>query len=407
MPKTLKFPPGFLWGASTSAHQVEGGNKNDWSEWEKSELRIKNLELKGLNPDDFISGRACDSYNRYEEDFDLCVKMNNNAHRLGIEWSRVEPEEGRFNMEAIEHYRKVLSALKARNIKTVVTLWHWSNPLWLAEKGGWTNKHVSEYFSRYVELIVKELGQYIDYWVVLNEPFVHIGHGYLTGKFPPNNKLSLAKIPELLNNLVNAHKKAYDIIHKNIKNAEVSLTFLTGYVEPARKWCPVEWLLAKIMSYIRNDYFFKKIKGHFDFIGVDYYHHDRIVFYPPFVRNKNKLVSDFGWEIYPEGIYHVLKGYAKYKKPILILENGVADAKDQYRKDFIVDHLKWVHKAISEGADVRGYFHWSLLDNFEWADGYGMKFGLHEVDRKTFKRTPRPSARVYGEICRRNGIEVN
>ena len=155
--KILKFPAGFLWGASTSAYQVEGGITNDWSEWEKSEVRIKKLEKEGKKLEDYICGQACDSYNRYEEDFDLAVKLNNNAHKLGIEWSRIEPQQGEWNMKEVEHYRQVILALKKRNLKVFVCLWHWSNPLWLAQAGGWTNSKAVSYFSRYAKFMAENL----------------------------------------------------------------------------------------------------------------------------------------------------------------------------------------------------------------------------------------------------------
>lgn len=406
MSKVLKFPEGFLWGASTSPHQVEGGNVNDWSEWEKSPSRIYELKKAGKNPDDYISGRACDSYNRYEEDFDLCLNMNNNAHRLGMDWARIMPEEGKINMDEVDHYRKVLIALKKKNFKVNFTLWHWPFPVWISKMGGWSNKKTVQYFKEYSDLISRELGKYIDYWVTLNEPMLHAGHGYIDGKFPPFKKNDFLGAIFSALNLARAHKESYRIIKKNCPGAQVGITTLTGYFEPYRKWHVMDQAGAKISNYIRNNWFQDKIKGYFDFVGVNYYHHVRLSCIPPFIRNENKVVSDFGWEVYPEGLYHVLKNYQRYDKPIYVLENGVADAKDRLRKDVIIDHLKWVHKAISEGVDVRGYFHWSLLDNFEWADGYEMKFGLHEVDRKTFKRTPRPSAQVYGEICKSNSITV-
>ena len=402
----LKFPEGFLWGTSTSAYQVEGGNVNDWSEWENSPARIEALKKQGKNPADFICGQACDSYNRYEEDFDIAVKLNNNAHRMGIEWSRIMPEEGKIDFNEIEHYRKVLQALKTRNLKVILTLWHFSVPNWIEKKGRWENKKTSEFFNKYVEVIVEELGEYVDYWIVLNEPLLHIGHSYVDGKFPPNESLNFFKALRVYKNLVKAHCEGYKIIHNKYPNALVSSTLLSGYLEPASKWNLIEVFIAKIGNYVRNEAFFKALKGKFDFIAVDYYHHVRIIWYPPFKKNLNKKVSDFGWEIYPAGIYYVLKEYAKFKKPIIVVENGVADAQDKYRQDFIVDHLKYVQQAISEGVDVRGYFYWSLLDNFEWADGFGIKFGLCGVNRQTFAREIRPSALVYGEICKTNQIKI-
>jgi len=208
--KILKFPKNFLWGASTSAYQIEGGIINDWSEWEKSEVRSKKFppeadqplaeevrskkKNKKLRIENFICGQACDSYNRYEEDIELVKNLNCGAYRFGIEWARIEPEEGKFDMKEIEHYRKVLQAAKDRNLKVVLTLWHWTNPIWLSKIGGWENKKVVDYFARYTELIVKEMGNLIDYWVTLNEPMVHISNGYVRGKFPPNKKIFLEQI---------------------------------------------------------------------------------------------------------------------------------------------------------------------------------------------------------------------
>ena len=404
--KILKFPDNFLWGTSTSAYQIEGGITNDWSEWEKKRVKSKKFKSRKLDEKDFICEHACDSYNRYEEDFCLSKNLNTNAIRFGIEWSRIESVEGKWNMNEIEHYKKMLISAKNKNLKVVLTLWHWTNPVWLSEKGGWTNKKVIDYFERYTKLIVKELGDYVDYWVTLNEPLMHIGHGYLDGKFPPNKKISIIKTIKVFRNLVNSHKKSYKIIHDQYSKASVGVAMTTGYFSPANKWNLIEVLISKICHYFRNDWYLNKIKNYFDYIGVNYYHHDRIVWYPPFKKNKNKKITDMGWEIYPKGIYYVLKKYKKFNKPLIILENGLADAKDRYRVDFIKNHLKYIYKAIQEGVDVRGYFYWSLLDNFEWAEGYAPKFGLYSVDRKTFKRTARPSAKIYAEICKNNLIRI-
>jgi len=407
MPKQiLKFPAGFLWGASTSAYQIEGGIINDWSEWEKSEARTKKLKIEGKNPEDYICGQAGDSYNRYEEDFDLVKNLNCGAYRMGIEWSRIEPNQGEFNFDEILHYRQVLRAAKARNLKIVLTLWHWTNPLWFAETGGWSNQEAVKHYLRYVELAVKELGDNVDYWVILNEPMVHLANGYLIGKFPPNKKnIWLAK--RACDNLIKAHKAAYEIIHEKFPQAMAGLTMLTNFFEPARKGNPLEIIFSKLANYFWNDRFVKKLKNKYDFLGLDYYFHDRVIWRPPFVKNKNEKITDMGWEIYPRGLEQVLKDYGKFKKPLFIMENGLADAADDRRADFIIEHLKYAHKAIKDGIDVRGYFYWSLLDNFEWAEGYWPKFGLYSVDRKTFKRTARPSAKVYAEICKNNEVMIN
>lgn len=403
--KVLKFPKNFLWGASTSAYQIEGGITCDWSEWEKSELRIKNLESQGLNPRDFICGKAVDSYNRFDEDLKCIKELNLGGYRMGIEWARIEPREGEFDMKEIEHYRKILQKLKDNNIKVVLTLWHWTNPVWVRDQGGWKNKKTVKDFARYSELVVKELGDLVDFWITLNEPMMHFFNGYLIAKFPPAKTARIFQGLKVQKNLIKAHKEAYRIIHKKDNNAKVSITQIVNYIEPANKWNPIECLIARIYHYIGNDHFLRKIRKHLDYIGFDYYFHDRMVWYPPFRKNLNKETNDMGWEIYPKGIYHVIKYLSKYKLPLYIMENGLPDEDDDQREQFILKHLKYVHKAIQEGADVRGYFYWSLLDNFEWAAGWAPKFGLYKVDRKNnFKRIAQPSSKVYAQICKNNEV---
>ena len=234
---------------------------------------------------------------------------------------------------------------------------------------------------------------------------IYIVNGYITGKWPPNKKRLLA-VWRVYNNLIKAHQASYKIIHEKFPKAPVGLTMLTNYFEPAHRWNPLEITFAKLANHYWNDRFIKNLKNKFDFLGLDYYFHDRLVWHPPFIKNLNEKVTDMGWEIYPVGIYQVLKNYHKFKKPLYIMENGLADAADKQRVKFIADHLKYVHQAIREGIDVKGYFHWSLMDNFEWALGFEPKFGLYAVDRKTLARTPRPSARVYGEICKNNQVRI-
>ncbi|MDD5527939.1 MAG: glycoside hydrolase family 1 protein [Patescibacteria group bacterium] len=403
--KVLKFPDGFLWGVSTSSYQIEGGITNDWSQWEMSEKRLKELRDKKLNYRDFVAGRACDSYNKYKEDAEMVKALNCGGYRLGLEWARIEPKEGEFNYEEIEHYRRVLENLREKNIKVVLTLWHWTNPLWLVNEGGWANKKVVDYFSRYVEFVVTQLGDLVDFWVTINEPTVHVFNGYFRGTFPPNKKNIFLGAKAFLN-LLAAHKKAYDIIHRYNLRANVGFTHLGDNFQPARPWFLPEIMLAWFFNFFCNNLFLRLVHGHTDYIGLDYYFHNRVVWHPPFLKNLNKDVTDFGWEIYPEGIYNILKDLRRFKKPIYIMENGIADAADAKRGKFIIDHLRYVHEAIEEGEDIRGYFHWSLLDNFEWAAGWTMKFGLYSLNRETCERKARPSAAVYAEICQTNQLKI-
>ena len=374
------FPKNFYWGAVTSAYQVEGGIKNNWSSV-------------------FDAGRACDHYSRFQEDFGIAKSLGHNAHRLSIEWARIETEEGKFNEKEIEHYREVTQALRERDLEPFVTLWHWTIPLWLQEKGGLKNKKFSFYFSRFAERIVKELSRDVLFWITLNEPLFYATNAYLKGTWPPQKK-SIYQYIDILKNLRDAHIQAYQVIKKINSNLQVGIAKNNIYFEGRG----INALLQHAADWWWNFRFLDHIKNHQDFIGLNYYFHSRIQGLR-FNQNENKVISDVGWEIYPEGIYHVLEDLYKYKKPIYIMENGIADAKDEKRVAFIRDHLRWVRKAIENGVDVRGYFYWSLLDNFEWDKGFLPRFGLVEVDYKTMQRKIRPSAYEYKNIAVDNGLD--
>ncbi|MFO7807545.1 MAG: glycoside hydrolase family 1 protein [Candidatus Moraniibacteriota bacterium] len=390
-----KFPEDFLWGVSYSSHQVEGNNdNNDWWRWER----------KGKAKD--LSGKACDSWNLYEVDHDLARDLGCGGFRLSLEWSRIEPEKGEFSEEAIEHYRKVLRDIRRKGMKTVVTLWHWPLPLWFADECGWHKEDSVEYFTRYCQKVIDDLGKEIDVFVTMNEPMVPLLSGYLLGKFPPG-KRSYFAFKKARTNMIEAHKKCYEIAKKNNSGMEVGITQLYNYFEPYSDFFLWKWLAGKIDNFY-NQYFLKKICDHQDFVGIDYYFHDKIKLSlkkPFYNRNENKKTTDLGWEIFPRGIYEVVKdAYGKYQKPIYILENGLADKDDKYRKEFLCDHLTWLYKAIEEGADVKGYFHWSLIDNFEWLEGFEPRFGLCEMDYEVMKRKPRESYYYYREIIGKNEV---
>jgi len=384
----LEFPKGFLWGTAISAYQIEGGiEKCDWSKA-------------------FPAGKACNHYHLYEKDFDLLKELNQNAFRFSIEWSRIEPEEGKFDEEEIEHYRKYLELLKNRNIRTMVTLHHFTNPIWLAKTGGWENKKIVSYFSRFAEKMLHEYKNLVDLWVTINEPLVYVGYGYWgyrERRWPPK-KRNLFSFLKVLKNQILAHKKIYEVFHKTGPDIMVGIAKNNQFFEPF-SGSFLDEFSTRLANYYLNDFFLNQIKNHLDFIGLNYYFHNKIKF--PFqTRNENKIVSDLGWEIYPQGIYYVLKDLKKYNLPIFITENGVADREDRLRKDFIKNHLIWVHRAIEEGIDVRGYFHWSLMDNFEWDLGFEPRFGLIEIDYKNLERKARPSAFFYAKICKENGLTM-
>lgn len=416
--KQLHFPKNFLWGAATASHQVESGTINDWSEWERTNADrlaleaaskfghlpswTENFGAEAARPENYISGIAVDHYHRYEEDFDIAKNLNHTAHRFSIEWSRVEPEKNRFDEQEITHYQNVVRALRARNIEPFVTLWHWTLPLWLAKEGGLLAPRFPEYFARYAEKMATALGNDVTFWITLNEPVVVTSQAYLHGVWPPKEK-SLIKTYRTLKSLVHAHELSYQIIKSKNQNALIGIA-KNNIAFEIRKDTLINGALKRIAHFARNTWFLKQIKNHQDFIGLNHYYRNTID--NGFNKNPNERLTDIGWEFYPESIYQALIELKPYHKPIYITENGLADRNDTLREEFLTRALTAVHRAIEDGAEVKGYLHWSLLDNFEWDKGFWPCFGLVEIDRATQKRTVRPSARYYAEICQKNVLEI-
>lgn len=409
----LEFPSGFLWGSSTSAHQVEGDNKNsDWWVWEHSQKRAEELRKQNKNFQDYYSGIACDFYNRYEQDFDIAKELNHNAQRISIEWARIQPTKDFFDQNAMEHYRRVLAALKKRGMRTFVTLHHFTNPIWFSQLGGWENKDNIELFLDYAKKVVLDLGSMIDFICVINEPDLYAGMAYAQGFFPPQ-KRSWFLAGKVQKNLISAHIQFYKVAKGIIY--ECGYVCQIGTAQHVMKIKALGFL--KFFTYFIEKAvylnFLDKTAACSDFIGINYYtrHSIKFSWRYPFIRNieiePGTLLTDFGWEVYPQGFLYLLRQIKKYNKPIYITENGAADAEDKLRKDFICQHLKFLHQAISEGIPVQGYLHWSLLDNFEWAHGYEMKFGLVEIERQNgLRRKIRDSAYYYADICKNNYLEI-
>lgn len=394
----FRFPDGFLWGTATAAHQIEGNNKHsDWWQWEQTKKPDQKFPLEP-------SGIACDSYNRYEEDFDWCVKLNNNAVRFSVEWARIEPKQGEFDDREIAHYRKMILAAKKRGLKTFVTLHHFTSPLWMAKKGGWMHPRSADWFSHYAEKCAEELGDIIDTFITINEPQVYAMESYVKGEWPPCKKnIFLSGIVQM--NLWRAHNKAYRAIKSFNPKYKVGIVkHIAWYYTDSKIFLP-DKLMVAFMNYIGKDFFLRRVRKSLDFIGINFYFTTRIM--KLHQKNIDDRNSDLRWWIKPEGLEYALLSLRKYRVPIYVTENGLADAKDVLRKDFIHDMLAACARAIEKGVDLRGYFHWSLLDNYEWAQGFWPRFGLIEIDREhKLKRTPRGSYFYYADICAQNRIEL-
>ncbi len=408
MKTEMKFPEGFLWGASSASYQVEGGiENNDWAKAAKD----------GRVPP---CGRACDHYNRYEADFDLAKSIGHNAHRFSIEWARIEPEEGKFNEVEIEHYRKVIKALRTRGMKPYITLWHFTLPLWFSETGGFERKDSPQIFAQYARYVAEQLGNDLEGISTMNEPNVFGSNGWLRGSWPPFKRFAITDMVSITNsgrtyesqtqkgftpfflylrvmkNLAKAHNAAHDAIKAVNPSIDVSVVKHVIYFHA--NWNPFNRLKAWIANYCWTHIFMGRTYKKCDSIGLNYYFHKK------FGDTAHYEKTDMDWDIYPEGIYGSLELLWKYKKPIFVAEAGIADERDIHRAQYIETQVKTVWQAIQDGIDVRGHMYWSLLDNYEWALGFEKRFGLIAVNYDTLERTIRPSAQHYKKIIENNGI---
>lgn len=413
------FPKGFLWGAATSSHQVEGGNsENDWADWESAGRARE------------ISGTACDHGRRFRDDFEMAKRLGHNAHRFSIEWSRVEPEEGQFDEAVLLHYREVVEALREKNLEPVVTLHHFTLPRWVAREGGFASPRFVQYFLRYADRVADALSDQIRYWVTINEPLVLLYKGYVKGDWPPGEHSS-DNLITAFKNIILIHSELYRLLHAKRRNCWVGLAQHVRTFDPYRKYWPLDYAGVWLRRYFFNHFllnictdglaFFpgiessllKKARDTMDFIGVNYYTRDfiKFTFSPTLGEEVSKPFggetgerNSLGWEICPDGFYRMLASLKKFAKPVIVLENGVCTREDPRRIVFLEKHIKAMEKAMAKGVDIRGYFYWSLMDNFEWLDGFEPRFGLVEIDYKTQERRIRPSAEYYAGICRANKV---
>ncbi len=393
------FPKDFKWGVATSAYQIEGGNNfSDWALWE---------EKMGIEK----AGKACNSYIEYEKDIELLKKLNLNTYRFSIEWSRIEPKEGEWNLEALDYYKSLLKKLKIEGIEPFVTLFHYSLPQWVSEYKSFETKKIINYFKRFTEFVVENLGMDVKYWITINEPTVYASLGYISKQWPPGKK-SYIKYFRVIKNLELSHIVSYKKINEIYKKYgwdKPSISIAQNNNDMVGKDIPSKiyiYFLKRIFSYS----FLNKVKDYIDFIGLNVYFYTEIEFslFKGFSSNlENKLPENDvkGWKIHPLSMYSLVKDvYNRYKKDIYITENGISLINDEKRGIYIKEYLEYLFKAIEEGIPVKGYFYWTLVDNFEWLNGYKAKFGLCYLDESN-KRVIKNSGKYYASIVKRNSID--
>jgi beta-glucosidase len=418
------FPKGFLWGCATAPQQVEGRNtNNNWSFWENQPGRILHGEKAGL---------ACDWWGgRWKEDFDRAAETHQNSQRIGVEWSRIQPTPDRWDEEALDIYRDMVRGLNDRGMSAMVTLHHFSDPLWLMERGGWESGDTPRLFERFTEKVVGALKEYVQLWITINEPNVYAYSGYLVGGFPPGKK-DIGLTTKVMANMLKGHALAYHAIHRIQPEARVGVAHHYRSFQPAG-WSPLNKLVSSIQHKSFNDSFaagarsgifrflFSQInvpvaKNTQDFMGVNYYTRDQVHFdlrHPmnAFANNTYRegvLKSGTGYlALEPDGLREALKWAVGYQIPIIVTENGAEDAEDHFRPRYLLEHIHQVWRAVNFNWQVKGYYHWSLIDNFEWERGWSQRFGLWGLDIKNQKRYRRTSVDLYSEICRENGITTD
>jgi len=419
---TFHFPSGFLWGTATAAHQVEGSNtNNNWSDWEQQPGRIVQGQKAGL---------ACDWWGgRWKEDFDRAAETGQNAHRLSVEWSRIQPTPDRWDEHALDYYRQIVRGLVDRGLTPMVTLHHFSDPLWLVERGGWENETTADLFAVFTKKVVQALQEYVNLWVTINEPNVYAYSSYISGDFPPGKRDPNTGF-RVMSNLVKGHAAAYEAIHKQQVTARAGIALNYRGFHPARSWLPMDAWVSRIQHTLFNQLFPRALTDGIvntiikreripkaaktqDFLGVNYYTCDEIRFAPfspgtGFGKQsfaKDADLSDTGFLANePQGMFEALKWGMQFNIPLIVTENGVEDADDHLRPRYMIQHIHQVWRAANFSWPVKGYFHWSLVDNFEWERGWTQRFGLWELDVDTQVRRKRPSVDLYAEICRENGI---
>lgn len=421
-----RFPDGFLWGVSTSAHQFEGGNiHNQWHEWEKSG-RIRSGDS---------CSTACGWWTNAERDLDLCAELGLNTIRVSVDWGRLEPYEGAWNEFAFDRYRKLLEEIHARNMRPFVTLHHFTHPTWFENRGAFLVRESAERFAAFASKTVHLLGDLCTDWLTFNEPNVYAIFGYVFGEFPPGERNKMLECARALSNTHRAHALAYDAMHSAQPSANIGITINWVDFCPASQ-APTDRLLAYFYDAIFNRSTLQMLTAgnlqfpfgalapdvpeairKTDFIGVNVYNRLHVrapwneahrktggIFVPRHVPQGDAGVDLPYGEACPDAVTSAIREYSVIGVPIYVMENGVPDRSDRIRPWVIVQTLKRVGDLIASGHDIRGYFHWSIVDNFEWNEGWTLRFGLYELDLASQQRKPRPSADIFRQIIAKNEI---
>jgi len=459
----LPFPPGFLWGAAIAGHQVESQQASDWTAFEDDVMRNRRFAAGaafGTTTPGHIRdfGKWPEVVRRekagfeahYAEDIASAAAMGLSAFRLSIEWARLFPraDMSQPSPEGIAYYRRVLGELRQHRMTPIVTLFHYVAPRWFFDadasgRRGWERQVALGHWARFVSAVADNFIPDVDHWCTLNEPMVYLYNGYIDGVYPPlEHRADAAAAADVYAALLRAHATAYDILHRVAAErhvrATVGITQATQAFAPLRNWHPADRVITRLVDQAWNwdfldaiergrmhisgtavDRELPELKGKQDFIGINYYTRvyikgdllsplqPQVLFHDP--GDAHESLNDMGWGVYPHGLYELLTESARrYAKPVYVLENGTSDHADDDvgRQAYLAAHVREAWLAMHQGGvDLRAYVHWSLLDNFEWVDGFDARLGLIAVDyAHDFRRTPRRSAQLYGEIARSNSL---
>ncbi len=444
-----RFPKDFLWGCATSAYQIEGSPLADGA---SASIWHRFAHTPGRITDGDDGDIACDHYRRYASDVDLMHDLGMQAYRFSIAWSRVLPDgTGRVNAAGLGFYERLVDRLLEKGIQPMATLYHWDLPAALDDRGGWLNRDIAHWFADYAELMFRRLDDRVKFWCTLNEPWVVTDGGYLHGVLAPGHR-SAYEAPLASHNLMRAHGAAVQTYRAVNGRNRIGLVVNLEPKYPASQDAADLAAVARADAYMNRQYLdpallgsypeeladvfgdawpafpaedFAQIQQKIDFLGVNYYKRSVTKHDPnewpvraSSVRQKQHTYTATDWEVFPQGLTDTLL-WIKHRygnPPVYITENGAAffdpphaegTLEDPLRMDYLRKHIRAVHEAIRQGADVRGYFVWSLLDNFEWAHGFSKRFGIVHVNYATMARTPKASARLYTDIIKTNGAVLN